>query len=215
MKQLKVLLFNGSTNKKGNSEEVLVYASDRLKENGVAPEIFWIGPDHIHECKFCHRCLDTGRCVIDDPVNDFVEKAREADGFIFAAPVSRVGRGGSVASFIERCLFVDVEAFRLKPTAVITLAKRAADNPTHDMLNKHIASSEMPILASKYWNIGTNGSSPTELFKNKENVKEICTIANSMVYYLKCIEAGKEAGVERPEKILSAFDVPKPDREVF
>ncbi len=215
MKQLKVLLLNGSTNKHGNSEEVLNYASERLKEAGILPEIFWIGPDHIHECKFCHRCLDTGKCVIEDSVNDFVEKAGEADGFIFASPVSRIGRGGSVASFVERSLFVNEDAFRLKPAAVVTLAKRTADAPSQDMLNKHLTDSELLMIASKHWNIGSSGRETADLFRNKENVRVICTIVNSMVYYLKCIEAGREAGVECPEKIRSAFDVPKPDREVF
>ena len=71
------------------------------------------------------------------------------------------------------------------------------------------------MIASKHWNIGSSGRETADLFRNKENVRVICTIVNSMVYYLKCIEAGREAGVECPEKIRSAFDVPKPDREVF
>ena len=210
MKKLKLLLWNGSTNREGNTQEVLNFAAEELRKDGAEAELFWIGPEHVHECRFCRQCEDTGRCVIDDPVNGFLKKAAEADGFIFAVPAHRIASGRSVLNFFSRCMFAGRDILRLKPAAVITLARRSAESSGNDMLNKHILNCEMPLIASKYWNIGINAQSPKELFKNKENVRDVCTITADMVYYLQCREAGTEANIAKPERIRSAFELPNP-----
>lgn len=39
------------------------------------------------DCTACRKCRETGCCVFYDIVNEFVEKTKSADGFVFGSPV--------------------------------------------------------------------------------------------------------------------------------
>ena len=86
---MKVLLFNGSPHKNGCTYTALEEISKTLKEEGIDSEIYQIGIGSITPCRGCSACAKLGRCVInDDDVNNFVEKCKEFDGFVFGTEVT-------------------------------------------------------------------------------------------------------------------------------
>jgi multimeric flavodoxin WrbA len=80
-------LFNGSPHKEGCTYTALQEISKTLKEEGIESEIYQIGTKTISACKACYACAKIGRCVIDDGVNEFLDYAKDFDGFIFGSPV--------------------------------------------------------------------------------------------------------------------------------
>ena len=84
---MKVILVNGSPREKGCTYTALCEVAGALEKNGIETEIFQVGAKPIAGCIGCNVCLKNGRCFVDDPVNEFVEKAKTADGFVFGSPV--------------------------------------------------------------------------------------------------------------------------------
>lgn len=81
---MKVILVNGSPREKGCTYTALCEVAGALEKNGIETEIFQVGAKPIAGCIGCNVCLKNGRCFVDDPVNEFVEKAKTADGFVSA-----------------------------------------------------------------------------------------------------------------------------------
>ena len=85
-----------------------------------------------------------------------------------------------------------------KPAAAVTSARRAGTTATLDVLNKYFAFYQMPIISSNYWNM-VHGNAPEEVRQDEEGLQIMRTLGNNMAWMLKCIEAGKKAGVTMPE----------------
>ena len=138
-----------------------------------------------------------------DIVNEFVEKAKDVDGFIFGSPVHYASAGGAITSFMDRVFYSascgkKSNYFLYKPAAAISSARRAGTTSTYDQLNKYFGITQMPIISSRYWNM-VHGSTPEEVEKDEEGMQTMRILARNMAYYLKCIEAGKEKGIELPK----------------
>ena len=99
---MKVMLINGSPHERGCTSTALTECAKTLKEGGIETEFFWIGKKPVQGCVACGGCARLGRCAFNDIVNEFIEKAQTADGFIFGSPVYFSGMNGSLMSFM-RC----------------------------------------------------------------------------------------------------------------
>jgi len=202
-KIMKVLLVNGSPHKEGSTYTCLSEIAKTLNNENIETEIIQIGIDPIASCRGCGACNKLKKCVIDDKVNEFIEKAKTADGFIFGSPVHYSGPYGNLVSFMNRVFFAgsraDSEIFRLKPAASISCARRAGAVSTFDQLNKFFTISEMPIISSRYWNMAF-GSNAEDVKKDLEGMQTMRILAKNMAYHLKCKEAAKQAGILPPKK---------------
>lgn len=209
---MKVLLVNGSPHEKGCTYTALTEVCKTLNEEGIDTEIFWIGVKPISGCIACKKCAELGKCVFNDTVNEFVEKAKEADGFIFGTPVHYAAASGAITSFMDRAFYSagcskQSNIFRYKPASVVVSARRAGTTATYDQINKYFGITEMPIISSRYWNM-VHGAKPEDVLKDEEGMQAMRILGRNMAYYLKCIEAGKKAGVELPKRektILTNF----------
>lgn len=194
---MKVLLVNGSPHEKGCIYTALAEVAKTLREGGVEAEMFWIGNAPIAGCTGCGGCGRRGRCVFDDRVNECAVLAREADGFVFGSPVHYAAAGGAIMLFMDRLFYSSGGAFRLKPAAAVVSARRAGTTAALDQLNKYFTISEMPVVASQYWNM-VHGNSPAEVAADAEGLQIMRTLGRNMAWLLRFIEAGKAAGVEAP-----------------
>ncbi len=205
---MKVLLVNGSPHKKGCTWTALNEVAKTLNEEGIETEIFWIGIKPLAGCTACKSCAKTGRCVFDDTVNDFLEIAKDADGFIFGSPVHYASASGAITSFMDRVFYTDMQAgrqtFSLKPAAAVVSARRAGTTATFDQLNKYFTISEMPIISSRYWNM-VHGAQPEDVEKDLEGLQIMRFLARNMAFFLKCKEAGLRAGVKLPVQEKTVF----------
>lgn len=196
---MKVILVNGSPHPKGCTYTALCEVEKVLKENGIETDIFQVGAKPVGGCIGCGTCIKTGKCFMEDPVNEFVEKAKEADGFVFGSPVHYAAASGSITSFLDRAFYGKGSNFKGKPGAVIVSCRRGGASATFDQLNKYFTINSMPIVSSTYWN-QVHGNTPDEVLQDEEGLQTMRNLGSNMAWLLKCIEAGKKEGISFPEQ---------------
>lgn len=204
---MKVLLLNGSAHEEGCTFTALSEIANALNKEGIETEIFQLGNPALKDCSGCGACKKIDKCVIDDVVNEFVEKARECDGFIFGTPVYYAHPSGRILSFLDRAFYSGKTAFQFKPACAISSARRAGTTASFDVLNKYFTVSNMPIVSAGYWN-NIHGRVADDAKQDLEGLQVMRTLGRNMAWLLKCIELGKQNNINRPEleeKILTDF----------
>ena len=205
---MKVLLVNVSPNKQGCTYTALSEVAKTLNEYDIETEIFWIKTKPITGCIACLKCGELGKCTFDnDVVNEFVEKAYEADAFVFGSPVYYASANGSMVSFLDRAFYSNShgtggEAFKHKPGAVICSARRGGTTATYDQFIKYLGISQMPIISSFYRNM-VHGNTPEEVLQDEEGLGTMRQLAHNMAFFLQCFEEGAKNG-------LTVKEEPKP-----
>ena len=208
---MKVLLFNGSSNKHGCTYTALKEIADVLENNGIDSEIIQIGKGPIRDCIGCGACRKVGgQCVFkDDIVNESIAKAKDADGFIFGSPVYYAHPSGRLLSFMDRLFYAGGANFKFKPAAAIASARRAGTTASLDAIIKHFTINQMPVVSSNYWPMVHGGQNcPDDVKKDLEGLQVMRTLGNNMAWLLKCIDAGKKSGINYPteeERIWTNF----------
>lgn len=197
---MKVILVNGSPKAKGCTYTALCEVAGALEKSGIETEIFHVGTEAIRGCMGCGGCkkLD-GKCIYDDSVNAFIEKAKTADGFIFGSPVHYAAVSGMLTSFLDRAFYAGKPNFEYKPGAVVVSCRRGGASAAFDQLNKYFTISNMPVVSSQYWN-QVHGTNPEEVKQDLEGMQTMRILGNNMAWLLKAIEAGKKVGINVPEK---------------
>lgn len=200
---MNVLLVNGSPHANGCTYTALMEISETLAVEGIEAELFQVGTKPLAGCIACNRCAEIGQCVFSDRVNEFLDVAPNADGFIFGSPVHYAAASGAITSFMDRVFFANAlsgkQAFYLKPAAAILSARRAGTTAAFDQLNKYFTIAEMPVISSQYWNM-VHGSTPDDVKQDLEGLQTMRALARNMAWFLKCKEAGAKAGVPLPVK---------------
>lgn len=195
---MKVLLINGSTRKNGCTWLALSEVAKELNTQDVETEIVQLGSDPVWDCIGCNSCQGSGHCVFeDDVVNAWIAKAREADGFVFGSPVYFAHPTGHILSVLDRMFYAGADAFLHKPGAAVVTARRAGTTASLDVLNKYFADMQMPMVGSTYWNM-VFGPAPEKIPEDLEGLQTMCNLGKNMAWLLKCIQAGRETGLEPP-----------------
>lgn len=198
---MKVLMINGSCRKGSNTGICLDEIAQVLEGQDIEIEVYAIPASPLRDCTGCMACrrLD-GICAFgkEDGVNAFIEKAKEADGFVFGAPVYFAHPSARILAFMDRVFYAGGAAFTHKPAAGIAVARRGGTEASFDVLNKHFAINQMPIVTSTYWN-NAFGREAGEVAQDAEGMATMRNIGRNMAWMLKCIEAGRAAGIEAPE----------------
>lgn len=199
MVKMKVLLLNGSPKVNGCTYTGLMLMSSELEQAGIATEIIHVGNKPVIGCIACGGCKTKKRCVFGvDGVNEFLEKAQMADGIVIGTPVHFAGVSGAVKSFLDRTFYANAAIFRGKPAAIMTSVRRGGASATLDTLAKYPAYAEMPLVAGRYWNM-IHGNTPEQVMQDEEGMQNLRFVARNMAWMLKCVNAGKAAGIEMPE----------------
>ena len=135
---------------------------------------------------------------MDDKVNEFIEKAETADGFIFGSPVHFAGATGNLTSFLDRAFYGRGKLFQGKLCASVVSCRRGGATAAFDQLNKYALMSNMYIVGSSYWN-QIHGSNKEEAKQDLEGLQTMRNLAKNMAYMLKCIEAGNTQNISKPQ----------------
>ena len=177
-----------------------------MNEEGIETEQFFIGNEALPDCIACRKCREIGCCIFHDIVNEFVEKAKSADGFVFGSPVYFAHPSGRLLTFMDRAFYSGGAAFQFKPAAAVLSARRAGTTASFDVINKYFTICSMPVVSSTYWN-HVYGAQPEEVTEDKEGLMTMYNIGKNMAWLLKCIAIGKENGLTHPdnEKVLTNF----------
>jgi len=197
---MKVLLLNGSSNEQGATFTALNEIAKTLNLQNIETEIFQLGNPAIRDCCGCQSCRskNLGKCVFDDGlVNEFIEKAKVSDGFVFGTPVYYAHPTGRILSFLDRAFYAGGSAFAFKPACAIASARRSGVVTSFDTLNKYFTINNMPVISSTYWN-NIHGNNALEASQDLEGLQTMRNLANNMVWLLNCINLGKQNGINPP-----------------
>ena len=205
---MKVLMINGSTHENGTTASALKIIAEELKAQGVDSEIICLGTAAVHSCTGCMGCQKLGKCVFgDDPVNAIGEKAKEADGYIFAAPVHYASPSGAVIALLDRLFYAYGKYFKFKPAAAVVAARRAGTTASFDVLNKYIQINNMLQVPSTYWNM-VFGANAEDTKQDLEGQSVMRAIASNMAWLLKLLDKAKGTDLEKPvliDKVKTNF----------
>lgn len=194
---MKVLMVNGSARKNGNTFTALEEIGKTLEKEGIEYEIFQLGSHPIRDCIGCGSCTENGCVFTDDCVNEFIAKAKEADGFVFGTPVYYAHPSGRVLSFLDRVFYSSGRTFAHKPGAAVAVARRGGTSASFDVMNKYFGISQMPIAGSTYWNL-VHGRKEGEARYDAEGMQTMRNLALNLAWMMKCFQAGKDNGIYPP-----------------
>ena len=195
---MNVLLVNGSPHPKGSTWTALSEVAKQLEKNGIDTTIMQVGGKDIRGCIACGKCRDTGYCIFkDDPVNEGIDLLRAADGLVVGSPVYYAGPNATVCAFLDRVFFLKSAPYAFKPAASVVSCRRGGASASFDRLNKYFTIARMPVVASQYWN-SVHGNMPEETVQDLEGLQTMRTLGDNMAWLLKCIAAGRAAGIEPP-----------------
>lgn len=194
---MKVVAINGSPHKEGNTYHALMEIGKQLQESNIELEILHIGNKAVRGCLACGGCAKNKneKCVITtDPLNEWIQKMKDADGIILASPVYYAGIPGTMKSFLDRAFYVSSSngnLFRQKVGAAVVVLRRTGGSYTFDGLNHYLNYSEMILATSNYWNIA-HGAAPGEVLQDAEGMQIIQVLGRNMAWLLKMRELTKD-----------------------
>lgn len=188
--RMKVVMFNGSPRKNGNTRGLLDTVASVLNREGIETEIIQVGGKAIRGCTACGQCreLQNGKCVLpDDGVNEFISKAVEADGIILGSPVYFSNMTPEIKALIDRVGFVckgNGNLLRRKVGASVVSVRRGGANSVFSSLNYFFLINEMIVPGSSYWNFAF-GLAPGDYQQDEEGLATMNTLAENMAWLLK------------------------------
>ena len=151
-----VILLSGSPRKNSNTVEVLNECAKQIEKNGLSTEIVSLRGMEIQSCIACLKCREEGNCVLKDGLDEIIEKIRQADGFIPAAPVYFGTARGDIMSALQRIGYVSRGTDKFLSWMVggpIAVGRRAGNSLTIQEMSMFFPINEMIMIGSDYWNI--------------------------------------------------------------
>ncbi len=189
---MKVIAFNGSSRKEGNTSILLNLVLDELKAEGIETEIYSLAGKPIQGCIACFKCFEkkNKRCNVDkDIVNECIQKMVEADGILLGSPTYFADVSASMKALIERCGMVgraNADLYKRKVGAAVVAVRRAGGLHVFNSLNYFFTINEMIIPGSSYWNVGI-GRQPGEVNSDAEGVQTMKNLGKNMAWLMKKI----------------------------
>jgi multimeric flavodoxin WrbA len=188
----KVVAFNGSPRKEGNTARLLAEVLAELEKEGIETELVQIGGRQVHGCTACGKCFENqdGKCVIDnDFVNDCIEKMAAADGIVIGSPTYFADVSTETKALIDRAGFVAIAnggMFARKAGAAVVAVRRAGAVHAFDTINHLFGISQMFTVGSSYWNLGL-GLDAGDVEKDEEGLMTMRNLGANMAWLLKRI----------------------------
>ncbi len=186
---MKVVAFNGSPRKKGNTYHAIQIVCEELKREGIKTDVVQLGGSNIKACRACFKCFEkkNNRCIQDDPLNLFIEKMIEADGIIIGSPTYFSNVSTEVKALIDRAGLVAIAndyLLRRKVGAAVVAVRRAGATDVYSAINYFFGINHIIIPGSCYWNLGV-GLEPGDILKDKEGVKTFRELGQNMAWVLE------------------------------
>lgn len=191
---LKVVAFNGSARKDGNTAILIRKVLSVLESEGIETELIQLAGEQIHGCTACGTCrkIKNQECkIVNDNVNDYIQKMSQADGIILGSPTYFSMMTSEMKALIDRTGYVaraNGDMFKRKVGAAVVAVRRAGGIPTFDAINHFFLISQMIVPGSSYWNVGV-GSGKGDVEKDEEGMKTMENLGKNMAWLLKKIIA--------------------------
>jgi len=190
---MKVVAFNGSPRKEGNTCQSLQVVLGELQKEGIETEVIQLGGKNIHGCTACYKCFENKdrECVIkDDELNNYLKEMIETDGIIIGSPVYFSNVTSEVKAFMDRTGLVaraNDSLLKRKVGAAVVSARRAGATFAFSAINFFFFIQQMIVPGSIYWNLAI-GREPGEVQKDAEGMMTFKTLGQNMAWLIKKIK---------------------------
>jgi multimeric flavodoxin WrbA len=187
---VKVVAFNGSAQKDGNTAILINHVLGELQKEGIEAELYQLAGKKIRGCAACFKCLQNQdrRCSIkNDVLNECIEKMLEADGIILGSPTYFADVSSEMKALIDRAGFVaklNGDMFQRKVGAAVVAVRRAGSIHAFDSMNHFFFISQMIVPGSSYWNMGI-GLGAGDVEKDEEGIATMKGLGQNMAWLLK------------------------------
>jgi len=187
---MKVVAFNGSARKDGNTAILIRHLFRELESEGIETELVQLAGHLIRGCTACYRCFERkdGHCAVTgDIINDCVERMRTADGIIIGSPTYFADVSAETKALIDRCGMVaraNDEFYRRKVGAAVVAVRRGGAIHAFDTINHFFTISQMVTVGSDYWNIGI-GRESGAVAEDTEGLRTMEILGKNMAWLLK------------------------------
>jgi multimeric flavodoxin WrbA len=191
---MKVVAFNGSARKGGNTATLLQQVLDEIAREGIETELIELAGRAVPGCIACYKCFErkNQQCAVDnDIINECIAKMREADGILLGSPTYFADVSASMKGLIERCGMVsraNGDMFKRKAGAGVVAVRRAGASHVFSSLNNFFTIGQMIIVGSSYWNIGI-GRDPGEVLNDQEGIKTMQDLGRNMAWLIRKINS--------------------------
>ena len=189
---MKVVAFNGSARKDGNTAILIRKVFSELEAEGIETELVQLAGKTIRGCTACGKCFknQNKKCAVDnDAANECIEKMTQADGIILGSPTYFSDVTTEMKALIDRAGYVArANAFMLKRKvgASVVAVRRAGGIHTFDSMNHFFLIAQMIVVGSSYWNIGI-GRAKGDVEQDEEGIETMQTLGQNMAWLLKKI----------------------------
>lgn len=189
---MKVVAFNGSARKNGNTAILIQHVFKELEREGIDTELVELAGKGVHGCAACMKCFKNKDQICsfnDDLVNECIGKMIDADGIILGSPVYFADLTSETKALIDRAGMVaraNGHMLKRKVGAAVVAARRGGAIHTFDSINHFFLISHMIVPGSSYWNIGF-GREKGEVENDDEGQRTMTDLGQNMAWLLKKI----------------------------
>jgi multimeric flavodoxin WrbA len=184
---MKVVAFNGSPRKDGNTTILINHIFRELEKEGVETELVQLSAKEIHGCIACYKCFENKdrRCAVkDDAANEYIEKMAGADGIILGSPVYFTDVTAEMKALIDRAGFVSLAnggMYKNKIGAAVVAVRRSGAVHTLHTMSHFFLAGQM-VIVGRAIGVGRNKG---EVEKDEEGLQATKALGQRMSWLLK------------------------------
>ena len=188
---MKVIAFNGSPHKDGNTSILISHVFRELEKERIETELIQLSEKQIHGCIACYKCFENKdqRCAVkNDAANEYIEKMTKAEGIILGSPVYFSDVTPEMKALIDRGGFVSIAnggMYKQKVGATVIAVRRTGAIHTLDTMNHFFLSAEI-IIAGRAIGFGREKG---EVEKDEEGIQQAKALGQRMAWLLKRLYA--------------------------
>ena len=187
---MKVVAFNGSPHRDGNTYRLIRHTLDAIERAGIETELIQIGGKKVHPCIACGKCLENRdrQCVQKkDMVNECIEKMLAADAIIIGTSTHFAGVTPEIKAFMDRAFLVaqaNDNMFRQKLGAALAAERRSGAVCAVDSINHYFCISGMFSAGSRYWN-NAKGFLPGDVETDDEGIDTMKQLGENITWFVR------------------------------
>lgn len=189
---MKVVAFNGSPRKEGNTTILIREVFSVLESKGIDTEMVQFSGMTVPGCIACNKCISNKdkKCAIsNDIVNTCIIKMLQADAIILASPTYFADLTSNLKALIDRAAYVALAndyMFKHKIGAAVVAMRRAGGTHTFDSINHFFLINQMIVPGSSYWNVGI-GLQKGEAADDQEGMQTMRDLGVNIAWLLEKI----------------------------